>query len=153
MNILILILHLSLFTFANQNDEKWKAHATILEDGKGIRVSTPKRERSFAAVDGDFGFSFEKKSNSMGVCRLRLKFVCDYGLEFQKDLKNSEVSLLIDGTIFNTKTDLAGIMDGSFDCSSKFQDMNAKLNVKKHQLKFALKDSPKVIKIPEKECR
>lgn len=153
MKLFILILHYSLFASANLNVEKWNAHAAIVENGKGIKVATPPRERHLSTVGGDFGFSFEKKTNEMGVCRLRLKVVCDYGLEFEKALKNTEVSMLIDGKILNGKTNLEGIMDGTFDCPTKTQNMNARLNVKKHQQNFVLKDSPGVIKIPEKVCR
>lgn len=52
----------------------------------------------------------------MGVCRLRMKVVCNYGLEFQKALKNAEVSVLINGDVLSGTSDTEGIMDGSFDC-------------------------------------
>lgn len=153
MKIGILILSFCFLASAKENLKKWQTQASFVQNGKGFQIISPQEQNDSSFNESDLGFSFEKKSNEMGLCRLRWKVVCDYGLAFQKALKNTEVVVEIDKKLLNGKTDSDGMMDGSFECPAKIQDMEASLHVKNHQLKFRLKDSPGLIKIPEKVCR
>ncbi|MBY0384949.1 hypothetical protein K2X05_07310 [bacterium] len=151
----VLILNFIFFLFAEEdlNTKKWRTHTTVQENGQTVLTNNPQKQQTVSVSDAQFGFSFQRQSDEMGICHLRLKVVCDYGFEFQKALKNADIVVEIDNKLLKAKTDLDGVMDSSFNCLSKIRDMDASLNVKKHQQKFVLKDSPGVIKIPEKICR
>ena len=77
----------------NLNLKKWKSHAAIVENGQTVFTANSNNQKNLSANENHQGFSFQQQSGEIGVCHLRLKIVCDYGLEFQKALKNTDISL------------------------------------------------------------
>lgn len=116
------------------------------------QFKTSVETKNFMPGNDSFGFFYRANDETKGVCRIRAKFICDYGMRIEKELKNRSVLLIVHRQTFNTKTDRNGLLDALFRCDKDWQNSQASLMIGGYSTKFALKDAAKEHRIPEKQC-
>ncbi len=103
--------------------------------------------------NNEFGFLFKPSDDKNGVCRLRSKLLCDYGMENLKEIKNLQVHIKLKAGVYNQATDHSGVLDMLFRCPATWQQESIRLSAGKYTSTFVLKDAPPTHRIPDKQCK
>lgn len=100
-----------------------------------------------------FGFFYKSTNDKKGLCRLRVKVLCDYGLDITKPIINQQAQLRFSEIYYKEKTDVDGVLDILFRCDSYRPDDPVNLMFKKFMYSSKLSEFVKEIRIPEPDCK
>jgi hypothetical protein len=105
-------------------------------------------KRQNVVMPGDGGFGFFQKA---GYCRIRTRPVCSFRL-FTTKMRDQIVEIRIRSNFMRARTDDDGVFDVKFKCSQDLLAETVTVLTANYQTAFKLKDTPKVISIPEHRC-
>lgn len=125
----------------------------ILLTPAGAAAYNTQEDKDLMPGNDSFGFFYKATNEKKGICRLRVKVVCDYGLELLKEQKNLTVKVQFNNTYYNPKTDLEGVLDLIFKCDSHRQNDGVMVTARKHMESSKLSEFPKEIRIPSDDCK
>ena len=100
-----------------------------------------------------FGFFYRSDDSEKGMCRIRSKIICDYGMLIQKPIAEQAVLLMVDAKMTSSKTDRDGVLDLLFRCPVVWQEKQVSLSTGAYESKFILKDAAREHMIPEAQCK
>lgn len=119
----------------------------------GAASFSTSKEKDLMPGNDSFGFFYKANNEKNGICRLRVKVVCDYGMELLKEQKNISLKVQFNNIYYSTKTDLEGIADLIFRCDSQRQNDGVMVTARKHMESSKLSEFPKELRIPADDCK
>ncbi|WP_413585013.1 hypothetical protein [Bdellovibrio sp. HCB274] len=119
----------------------------------GIGTYTKSEEKDLVPGNDSFGFFYKPTDEKRGICRLRVKVVCDYGMEILKEQKNIDVKIQFTDIVYKGKTDLEGIMDALIRCDVHRANDGVIVTARKFMISSKLSEFPKELRIPDADCK
>lgn len=158
MKFLFFILCIFVVQVVNAEEERVQLKQGVVRNKTivtpvGVMSFDQVEEKDLMPGNDAFGFFYKSTDSKKGFCRIRIKIVCDYGLEILKEQKNMETQIRFANIYYKSKTDMDGILDVIFRCDSARKDDGVIISLKKHMHSSKLIEVPGELRIPEADCK
>ena len=155
---LSMIIAVLFFSFQSNAEDtvllkQTKVQGMVIPAGNSLIGFQTKEEKDLMPGNNDFGFFFRDDGNGKGVCRIRTRVVCDYGMEFTKPIVNREIKFSVGNLQYQYRTDTEGLVDLLFRCEKTVENKSSAAFVAKHMQNFTLQDAPKEIRVADGDCK
>lgn len=156
---LCVFLTLSIYGYSQAEEgERVILQQTITKDrlvpaGTSFWGAETKEVRELFPGNNTYGFFYKEANSNEGYCRIRMKILCDYGLEMTKPIVDQNFRVKYKAMYFETKTDPEGLVDLIYRCSNKIRKEKFEVSVAKFKKIYFPTEQIGEIRIENGQCK